>query len=122
MKEQFKAPKKIQLNNKEIANLSDAQFKTGNQDAHRTDWAWSQNEGKSERYSNWNKGKYTGNQQWQEGNKDSNEQFGPEEKINIQPEQNEETRIQKNEGRLRNLWDNFKHSNIWLIGVPEEEE
>ena len=33
--------------------------------------------------------------------------------INIQPEQNEETRIQKNEERLRNLQDNFKHSNIW---------
>ena len=33
------------------------------------------------------------------------------EEINIQPEQNEETRIQKNE-RLRNLLDNFKHSNI----------
>ena len=28
--------------------------------------------------------------------------------INIQPEQNEETRIQKNEERLRNLQDNFK--------------
>ena len=34
------------------------------------------------------------------------------EEINIQPEQNEETRILKNEERLRNLWDNFKHSNI----------
>ena len=34
------------------------------------------------------------------------------EEINIQPEQNEETRIQKNEERLRNLWDNLKHSNI----------
>ena len=44
------------------------------------------------------------------------------EEINIQPEQNEETRIQKNEQRLRNLWDNFKHSNIQLIGVPEGEE
>ena len=32
------------------------------------------------------------------------------EEINIQPEKNEETRIQKNEERLRNLWDNFKHS------------
>ena len=42
--------------------------------------------------------------------------------INIQPEQNEETRIQKNEERLRNLWDNFKCSNIWIIGVPEGEE
>ena len=28
MKEQIKAPEKIQLNNKEIANLSDAKFKT----------------------------------------------------------------------------------------------
>ena len=43
------------------------------------------------------------------------------EEINIQPEQNEETRIQKNEERLRNLWDNFKCSNIRIIGVPEGE-
>ena len=28
MKEQFKAPEKIQISNEEIANLSDAQFKT----------------------------------------------------------------------------------------------
>ena len=33
------------------------------------------------------------------------------EEINIQPEQNEETRIQKNEERLRTLRDN-KHFNI----------
>ena len=31
---------------------------------------------------------------------------------NIQTENNKETRIQKNEERLRNLWDNFKYSNI----------
>ena len=42
--------------------------------------------------------------------------------IDIQPEQNEETRIQKNEERLRNLQDNFKHSNIRIIRVPEGEE
>ena len=42
--------------------------------------------------------------------------------MNIEPEQNEETRIQKTEERLRNLWSNFKHSNIWSIGVPEGEE
>ena len=34
------------------------------------------------------------------------------EKINIQPDQNEETRIQKSEESLTNLWDNLKHSNI----------
>ena len=44
------------------------------------------------------------------------------EEINIQPEQNEETRIPKKEERLRNLWDNFKCSNIQIIGVPEGKE
>ena len=34
------------------------------------------------------------------------------EEINIQSEQNEETRIQENEEILRNLQDNFKYSNI----------
>ena len=34
------------------------------------------------------------------------------EEINIRPEQNVETRIQKYEDRLRNLQDNFKCSNI----------
>ena len=44
------------------------------------------------------------------------------EEINIHPEQNEETRIQKNEERFRNLQDIFKYSNIWVIGTPEGEE
>ena len=45
--------------------------------------------------------------------------MGQKEEINIQPEQNEETRIQKPEERLRNSWDNFKLSNIQIIGLPE---
>ena len=44
------------------------------------------------------------------------------EEINIRPEQNEEIRIKKNEERLRNMWDNFKRSNIQIIGVPEGEQ
>ena len=40
---------------------------------------------------------------------------------NIQPEKNEEIRIQKNEERLRNFWDNFKCSNIQIIAVSEGE-
>ena len=40
----------------------------------------------------------------------------------MQPKQNEETRIQKNEERLRDLWDNFRCSNICIIGVPEGEQ
>ena len=41
------------------------------------------------------------------------------EEINIQLEQNEETRIQKSEESLTNLWDNLKCSNIQIIGVPQ---
>ena len=43
-------------------------------------------------------------------------------KINIHLEQNEETRIQKSEERLKNLWDNLKCSNFWIIGVSDKEE
>ena len=43
------------------------------------------------------------------------------EERNIEREQNEETRIQKYEERLRNLQDIFKRSNIQIIGVPEEK-
>ena len=44
------------------------------------------------------------------------------EERNIQPEKNEETRIRKNEERLRNLQDILKHANIWILAVPEGEE
>ena len=44
------------------------------------------------------------------------------EERNIQPENNEETRIQKNEERLRNLQDILERSNIRIIGVPEGEQ
>ena len=33
----------------------------------------------------------------------------------------QEIKKKKNE-RLRNLWDNFKCSDIWIIGMPEGEE
>ena len=48
--------------------------------------------------------------------------LGQKEEINIQIEQNEETKIQKNQKRLRNLWDNFKLSNFEITGVPEGDE
>ena len=44
------------------------------------------------------------------------------EERNIQPEKNEETRIRKNEERLRNLQDILKRPNMWIIGMPEGEE
>ena len=37
-------------------------------------------------------------------------------------EQNKEKRMKRNEDSLRDLWDNIKHNNIRIIGVPEEEE
>ena len=37
-------------------------------------------------------------------------------------EQNKEKRMKRNEDSLRDLWDNIKHNNICIIGVPEEEE
>ena len=40
---------------------------------------------------------------------------------NNQSEQ-EEKRIQNNENSISSLWDNFKRSNIHIIGVPEGEE
>ena len=39
-----------------------------------------------------------------------------------QSEQEEEKRIQKNEDSISTLWDNFKRSNICIIGLPEGEE
>ena len=41
---------------------------------------------------------------------------------NNQSEQQEEKRIQKNEDSINSLWDNFKWSNIHLIGVPDGEQ
>ena len=36
--------------------------------------------------------------------------------------QNIEKRMKRNEDSLRDLWDNIKHTNILVIGVPEGEE
>ena len=39
-----------------------------------------------------------------------------------QSEQQKEKQILKHENILRDLWDNIKHTNIRITGVPEEEE
>ena len=118
MKEQIKVPGKIQLSNEEMANLSDTEFKIlvirmltemvecGHKIEEKVKAMKS--EIKQNIQGTNSKGKETGTQ--------INDL--EKEEINIQPEQNEETRIQKNE----NLWDNFKHSNIQTIRVPEGEE
>ena len=37
-------------------------------------------------------------------------------------EQNKEKRMKRIEDSLRDLWDNIRHTTIWTIWVPEEEE
>ena len=124
MKEQIKAPEKIQLSNEEITNLLDAHFKTlvikmltklveyGHKLEEKMKIMLSEIKEINVQGTN-SEGKETGIQI------DDLEQ---KEETNIQPEQNGETRIPKCEERLRNLWDNFKRPNIQIIGVPEGEE
>ena len=113
MKEQIKAPEKIQLSDEEIANLSDAEFKTlgiriltemveyGHKIEEKVKAVKS--EIKENVQGTNSKGKETGIQI---------NGLEQKEEINIQVEQNEETRIKKNEERLRNLQDIFNCSNI----------
>ena len=37
-------------------------------------------------------------------------------------EQNKVKRMKRTENTLRDLWDSIKHTNIQIIGVPEEKE
>ena len=123
MTEHFKAPEKIQLSDEEIANLSDAQFKALVinmltdlvESIRKTDEKMKPmlRETKENVQGTNSDGKETGTQI---------NGVDQKEETNIQPEKNEETRIQKNEERLRNLQDISKRSNIRIIGVPEGEE
>ena len=113
MKEQIKAPEKIQLSDEEIANLLDAQFKTL---VIRMLTELVEYGCKIEEKMKTMKSEIKENVQ---GTNSDGEETGTQinsleqkEERNIRPEQNEETRIQKNEKRLRNLQDIFKHSNI----------
>ena len=37
-------------------------------------------------------------------------------------EQNKVKRMKRTEDNLRDLWNNIKSTNIWIIGAPEEEK
>ena len=120
MKEQIKAPEKIQLSDEEIDNLSDAHFKTLGirMFTELIEYGYKLEE-KMKAMKNEMKENVQGDR------KETGTQingFDQKEEINSQQEQNEETIIQKHGERLRNLCDNLKHSNIQIIGVSEGEK
>ena len=123
MKEQIKAPEKIQLSHEQIAKLSDAQFKTLviRKVTELVDYGHKLDEKMKAMLSEIQENVQGTNSDGKETGTQING-VDPKEERNIQPEKNEETRIQKNEERLRNLQDILKRSNIRIIGVPEGEE
>ena len=123
MKEQIKAPEIIQLSSEQIANLSDAQFKTLviKKLTELVEFGQKLDEKMKAMLSEIKENVQGTNSDGKETGTQINGVDQKEER-NIQPEKNEETRIQKNEERLRNLQANFKCSNIRFIGVPGEEE
>ena len=123
MKKQIKAPEKIHLSDDEIANLSDAQFKTLVIRMLTEMVEYGQNiQEKGKAMKSEIKENTQGTNSDGKETKTQINGVDHKEERNIQPEHNEETRIQKNEESLRNLQDNFTHSNIQIIGVPEGEE
>ena len=97
IKEQIKAPEKIQLSNEEIANISDAQFKTLviRMLTEMVEYGHKIEEKAKPMQSEMKENVQGTNSDRKETRTQINslEQKG---KINIQPEQNEETRVQNN--------------------------
>ena len=123
MKEQIKAPEKIQLSEEEIANLSDAQFKTLviKMLTELVESVQKSDEKMKPMLRETKENVQGTNSDGKETRTRINGVDLKEER-NIQSEKNEETRTQKNEERHRNLQDISKRSNIRIIGVPEGEE
>ena len=104
MKEQIKAPEKIQLSEEEIASLSDAQFKAlviGKltelvEFGHKLD-------DKMKAMLRETKENIQGTNSDRKETATQINDLEQKEEINIQQEHNEETSIQDNEERLRNL-------------------
>ena len=113
MKEHIKAPEKIQLSDEEIDNLSDAQLKTLviRMLTEMVEYGHKIEEKLKAMQSEIKENVQGTNSDRKEIRTQINS-LDLKEEIHIQPEQNEEIKIQKNEERLRNLQDNFKHSHI----------
>ena len=116
MKEQIKVPEIIQLSNEEIANLSDAQFKTLviRMLTEIVEFGRKLDE-KMKAMLRETKENVQGTNSDAKETRTQITSVDQKAERNIQPEKNEET-------RLRNLQDILKRYNIWIIGVPEGEE
>ena len=121
MKEQNKTPEK-ELNKMEITNLSEAEFKTLVMRMLKELTEYGNNIKKSQEemrvtLSEIKKNLLGTNSGGDEAGIQINELEHKEEK-SVQPEQQEERRIQKNEDRINCLWDISKRTNIQIIGAP----
>ena len=118
MTEHFKTPEKIQLSEEEIANLSDAQFKTLviKRLTELVEFVRKVDEKMKPMPRETKENVQGTNSDARETGTQINGVDQKEER-NIQPEKNEETRIRKNEERLRNLQDILKHSNLNYRGA-----
>ena len=122
MKKQSKTPQR-ELSNEELANLFDGEFKALVIKilTELIELSWKMKEQMKDTQSEIKQSIQGTNSEGKETRTQINN-LEQKEEINIQPEQNEGTRILKNEEQLTNLWDNIKHSNIRIIGVPAGEE
>ena len=112
MEEQIKIPEK-ELNDEEIDNLSHAEFKTLviRMLTEQIEFGHKMKEEMRATESEIQQNIQGTNSEGKRTRTQIND-LEQKEEISIQVEQNEETRIQKNEETLKNLWDNFKHSSL----------
>ena len=125
MKEQIKTPEK-ELNEMEISNLSDPEFKTQvirmlkelSEDLRSIKKTQSEMKETLIEIKN----NLQGNNSRVDEAKNQINDLEHKEAKNNHAERQEEKRIPKNEDNVSSLWDNFKRSNILIIGVSEGEE
>ena len=123
MKEQLKTPEK-ELNKREISNLSDSEFKTLvirmfkelNEDLNSIKKIQSEMKGTLIEINN----SLQGNNSRVDEAKNQINDLEHKEAKNNHPNNKKKKRIEKHDS-VSSLWDNFKWSNIHIIGLPEGE-
>ena len=121
MKEQSKTSERV-LTDEEIANLSDGEFKALVIKMLTELIELGQKmKGQMKDTQNETKQNIQGTNSDKKETRAQSNNLEQKEEINIQLDQNEETRIQKNEARLRILWDNWNVTISKLGGCQKEK-